>query len=179
MSNMKSKKMMKSTNILNQRRFKAKKSLKTNFRSNWIEKEEDDDDDSTIDLKFIDRNQDRDSLQIENLQRLSTMKHLIFLDLENFSSFFQHLTQPLPMLTYVMAFQGIHFQWKPPIKFHNDDFLLLISKELSFVCSHSIFDSLVKSKEFQLMYPSGSRHDAADFALVLSVIVIYFALLVY
>jgi hypothetical protein len=47
------------------------------------------------------------------------MKNIIFLDLENFSSFFQHLTNDLPDQTYIIAFQGSNIQWKPPIKFLN------------------------------------------------------------
>ncbi len=41
------------------------------------------------------------------------------------------------------------------------------SKFFSF--SHSIYQNLLNLNHFQLMNPSGNRHDAADFALVLTV----------
>ncbi|CAF1412281.1 unnamed protein product [Adineta ricciae] len=94
-------------------------------------------------------NQDKDSLQLDNLHYLATMKHLLFLDLENFSNFFQHLTHQLPDQTYVIAFTSSNNQWKPPK-------------------NNLIYENLIKSDCFQLMHPAGSRHDAADFALVLT-----------
>ncbi len=81
---------------------------------------------SSIDLNYFHKNyqikttnQDADSLHIENLQRLSTMKNLIFLDLDNFSSFFEHLTDQLPDQTSIMAFQGSNIRWKPPEKYYS------------------------------------------------------------
>jgi hypothetical protein len=122
-----------SNKILNNRQFKSKKKkkyfsnlLKENLITNWIENEGDDEEsDSSIDLNYFHKkcqikqnNQDEDSLQIQNLQYLSTMKNIIFLDLENFSTFFQHLANQLPNQTYIMAFQGSNIQWKPPTKFN-------------------------------------------------------------
>jgi hypothetical protein len=100
--------------------------LKDNLITNWIENEGDDEQsESSIDLNYFHKKcqiktneQDEDSLQIENLQYLSTMKNIIFLDLDNFSTFFQHLTNELPNQTYIMAFQGSNIQWKPPKKFN-------------------------------------------------------------
>ncbi|CAF5058687.1 unnamed protein product, partial [Rotaria sp. Silwood1] len=129
-----------------------------NLITNWIENEDDEESQSSIDLEIFYKksqininDQDEDSLQLDNVQRLSTMKHIIFLDLENFSRFFQHLTNQLPDHTYVMAFQASNIQWRPP---KND----------------IVYDNLLNLNNFQLMRPSGNRHDAADFALVLTVI---------
>ena len=66
-----------------------------------------------------DEDTDRDSLQLDDLSRLSTMKHLLFLDLDNFSRFFEHLPSVLPLLTYVIAFQGPFIHWQPPTKSSN------------------------------------------------------------
>jgi ribosomal protein S8 len=130
-----------SNRIVNRRHFKSKKKkkvlsnfLKENLITNWIENEGDDEQsESSIDLNYFHKNcqikttnQDEDSLHIENLQRLSTMKNIIFLDLDNFSSFFQHLTNDLPDQTYIMAFQGSNIQWKPPKKFTNFNIFIKI-----------------------------------------------------
>ncbi|CAF0889077.1 unnamed protein product [Rotaria sordida] len=152
----------KSNGILNSHNFKPKKKklnlnlLKDNLITNWIENENDEKSQSSIDFDLLYKksqinlnDQDEDSLQLENLQRLSTMKNIIFLDLENFSRFFQHLTNQLPDYTYVIAFQASNIQWKPP---KND----------------IIYENLLNLNNFQLMRPSGNRHDAADFALVLT-----------
>ena len=142
---------------------KKKKIFSNSFReyliTNWIENEGDDErNDSSMDVNIFHKNcqikatnEDEDSLHIENLHRLSTMKNILFLDLENFSSFFQHLTNHLPDQTFIFAFSSSNIQWKPPK-------------------NHSIYQKLIQSNHFQLMHPSGHRHDAADFALVLTVI---------
>ncbi|CAF1505524.1 unnamed protein product [Rotaria magnacalcarata] len=157
----------KSNRIINCRHFKSKKKeiflnlLKDNLITNWVDNESKDDDNdeqsqSLIESDFMYKasqikinNQDEDSLQLENFQRLSTMKNIIFLDLENFSRFFQHLINPLPDQTYVIAFQASNMKWKPP---KND----------------LVYENLLNLNNFQSMRPSGNRHDAADFALVLT-----------
>lgn len=115
--------------ILNLRQFKSKKKksssnfLKENLITNWIENEEQTHSSLSSSIHFNSENEeDKDSLQIENLQYLSTMKNLIFLDLENFSSFFQHLTNELPNETYIMAFQSSNIKWKPPKKLNKFTF---------------------------------------------------------
>jgi hypothetical protein len=123
-----------SNKILNRPHFKTKKEkvltniFKENLITNWIENEGDDElsQSSSTDLRLFHRkcqikenDNDEDSLQLDNLQFLSTMKNIIFLDLENFSTFFQHLTNQLPNQTYIIAFQGSNIQWKPPKKFKN------------------------------------------------------------
>jgi hypothetical protein len=111
----------KGDKILNDVHFKPKKKkifsnlFKKNLITNWIENEEESE--FSIDSNL--NEEDKDSLQLENLEYLSTMKNIIFLDLENFSSFFQHLTNDLPDQTYIIAFQGSNIQWKPPKKFKN------------------------------------------------------------
>lgn len=57
------------------------------------------------------------SIDVNILQRLSRMKKIIFLDLENFSSVFQHLTNYLPDQTFVFVFSSSNIQWKPPKTF--------------------------------------------------------------
>jgi len=137
-----------SNKIIKNRHFKSTKKkkksfsnlLKSNLITNWIENEGDDEEsDLSIDLNYFHNscqikinNQDEDSLQIENLQYLSTMKNIIFLDLENFSTFFQHLTHPLPNQTYIMAFQGSNIQWTPPTKFNKLKFSIKL-KNFSFL----------------------------------------------
>ena len=130
-SNSKSEK--KSNRVKNDRHFKPKKKrhfphfLKENLITNWIENEGDDEQSELSDdlslfhkkCQIKTNDQDEDSLKLENLQRLSTMKNIIFLDLENFSTFFQHLPNNLPNQTYIIAFQGSNIQWKPPTKFTN------------------------------------------------------------
>lgn len=108
---------------------KKKKILPNSFKeyliTNWIENDDDhEENESLTNLNFFHKNcplkttnEDEDSLHIENLHRLSTMKNIIFLDLDNFSSFFQHLTTSLPEHTYILAFYGSNIQWKPPKKF--------------------------------------------------------------
>ena len=93
-----------------------------NFLTNWIEQEASESA-SSNDWHLADRNgqittndRDEDSLQLDNLHYLSTMKDLLFLDLDNFSRFFQHLIKPLPTLTYIIAFRGSTNQWRPPTK---------------------------------------------------------------
>ncbi|CAF0950933.1 unnamed protein product [Adineta steineri] len=153
-----------SSGILNRPQFKRKQKrnlsnlFKENLITNWIENEGDDEESesSSIDWNIFHKKCqikttecDEDSLQLDNLQYLSTMKHIIFLDLDNFSRFFQHLTNQIPHHIYIIAFQGSNIRWKPPK-------------------NNFIYENLLNSNNFQLMYPSGNRHDAADFALVLT-----------
>lgn len=175
-----------SNKILNHHNFKPKKknflsnSIKRNLITNWILNEENDEENqSSIHFEILHKNStsksndmDKDSLQIENFQYLSTMKNIIFLDLENFSRFFQHLTSNLPNKTYVIAFHSSNIQWKAPEKF-----LIEIFKKnkqmifiLLFFSSHFAYENLLTLNNFHLMRPAGNRHDAADFALVLTVI---------
>lgn len=117
----------KSNKIINSSNFKSKKrqlfsnSLKENLITNWIENEENE---SFINVPLFykhfqveSNDEDEDSLHIQDLQRLSTMKNIIFLDLENFSSFFQYLTENLPNETYIIAFHSPNIEWKSPEKF--------------------------------------------------------------
>ena len=116
--------------VLNRSRFKPKRRklfsnpFKQNLVSNWIENDLDSQSLVSVNSNIFQRispikreNQDKDSLQLDNLQYLSTMKHLLFLDLENFSNFFQHLTHQLPDRTHVIAFTSSNNTWKPPKKF--------------------------------------------------------------
>lgn len=182
----------KSNRIVNQHHFKSKKKkslinfLNPNLVTNWINNKQndsdDDDDDESQSLKDLNftyknslveiQNQDQDSLQIENLQRLSTMKNIIFLDLDNFSRFFQHLTNPLPDKTYVIAFQASNLQWRPPKKlfdFYLASYNINKKNSLWLYFSDLVYEKLLDLNNFHLMHPSGNRHDAADFALVLTV----------
>ena len=74
---------------------------------------------------------DRDSLQLDDLFRLSSMKHILFLDLDNFSRFFEHLPSILPLLTYVIAFQGPFIHWQPPTKSRNTFLSSYLASHLS------------------------------------------------
>ena len=118
----------------------------------------------------IHKKDDEDSLQLDNLQHLATMNNLIFLDLENFSTFFEHLRENLPEQSYVIAFQSSNFQWKPPKQF--EEKFLSLKGLLIFVVfffSEIIYENLLNSNNFHLMQASENRHDGADFALVLTV----------
>ncbi|UJR38588.1 hypothetical protein I4U23_031253 [Adineta vaga] len=152
---MNSKTNSKKSRILNHSQFKSKKKrvvsnfFKENFFSNWIQNEYENQSFSSRNSQIKNQTDDQDSLQLNNLEYLSTMKYILFLDLENFSNFFQHLTNPLPNQIYILAFTSLNYQWKPPLK-------------------NVIYENLIQSNSFQLMNPSGNRHDAADFALVLT-----------
>ena len=112
----------KSNKIVNDIHFKSKKKkifsnfLKRNLITNWIKNEENE---LIIDLNINEQEEDKDSLELDHIQYLSEMKNILFLDLENFSSFFQHLTNHLPNQTYLIAFQGSNISWKTPTKYLN------------------------------------------------------------
>ncbi|CAF1487811.1 unnamed protein product, partial [Didymodactylos carnosus] len=117
----------------------------------------------------------QDSLNLENIDRLNTMKHILFVDLDNWSVFFQRLPNALPENIFVIGFSGGKHQWKTPTELSNT----LIKKpnkdkngHLCYIIrnpfSDPVYRSLLSSHNFQLMKQSGQRHDAADFALVLT-----------
>ncbi|KAH3831735.1 uncharacterized protein LOC127877871 isoform X2 [Dreissena polymorpha] len=81
---------------------------------------------------------------------LSRMRHLIFLDLDNFGCFFTRLPRPLPDGTFVWAFQGGKVAWFEPHK-----------------CA--LLQDMKQRREFYLHQRCGTTKDAADFAIVLTV----------
>ena len=51
-----------------------------------------------------------------NVDRWSRLSDLLFLDLDNYSHFFEHLREDLPPSTAVLVFQRMNNHWKQPIK---------------------------------------------------------------
>ena len=59
--------------------------------------------------------EDEDEEEIdENVDRWSRLADLLFLDLDNYSHFFEHLKEDLPPSTAVLVFQRANNHWKQP-----------------------------------------------------------------
>ena len=76
------------------------------------------------------------------------MNNLIFLDLENVSSFFQHLTNYLPDRTFILAFYSSNIQWKSPKKFHRFVSFFLQSNRISFDLVIQLLNELNLTQKF-------------------------------
>ncbi|CAL4136278.1 unnamed protein product [Meganyctiphanes norvegica] len=94
------------------------------------------------------------SLRVRKTQNdppgLEKMKHIIFVDLDNWHNFFQKLMRPLPDFTFVWGFHGGASQWREPIRCQN-------------------FNRCKAKKQFYLQEKCSNRKDAADFAICLKV----------
>ncbi|CAH2248785.1 zinc finger 451 S homeolog isoform X2 [Pelobates cultripes] len=86
--------------------------------------------------------------ELPDLDYLCTMTHIVFLDLDNWASFFTHLPGFLNQGTFVWGFQGGKSNWKPPVN-----------------CI--MFKSLSNTGSFFLHPRCSNRKDAADFAICL------------
>ncbi|NXC50669.1 ZN451 ligase, partial [Penelope pileata] len=84
--------------------------------------------------------------ELPDLDYLSTMTHIVLVDLDNWGSFFTQLPANLNQGTFVWGFQGGHSNWKPPVQ-----------------CR--IYNYLKKIGCFFLHPRCGTRREAADFAL--------------
>ncbi|NXI45286.1 ZN451 ligase, partial [Galbula dea] len=84
--------------------------------------------------------------ELPDLDYLSTMTHIVLVDLDNWGSFFTQLPASLNQGTFIWGFQGGHSNWKPPVK-----------------CK--IFNYLNRIGCFFLHPRCSTRREAADFAL--------------
>lgn len=79
-------------------------------------------------------------------RELHDRKHIIFLDLDNWTSFFQKLPQPLAAGTFVYCFLGGHTKWREPV-------------------GCRAFDNLRRTRNVYVHRRSGTTKNAADTAL--------------
>ncbi|XP_036772190.1 E3 SUMO-protein ligase ZNF451 isoform X5 [Manis pentadactyla] len=94
--------------------------------------------------KFILR--DDEVVELPDLDYLRTMTHIVFVDFDNWSSFFGHLPGHLNQGTFIWGFQGGNTNWKPPLN-----------------CK--IYNYLNRIGCFFLHPRCSNRKDAADFAI--------------
>ncbi|CAI9736551.1 E3 SUMO-protein ligase ZNF451-like isoform X4 [Octopus vulgaris] len=85
----------------------------------------------------------------EFINKLTQMKHIIFLDLDNWTGIFKHVHRYFPNETFLWAFYGAKTKWFPP--------------------KSDVYKKLVQDGCFFLNPKSGHTKQAADFALVLHV----------
>ncbi|XP_014775616.1 E3 SUMO-protein ligase ZNF451 [Octopus bimaculoides] len=85
----------------------------------------------------------------ELINKLTQMKHIIFLDLDNWTGIFKHVHHYFPNETFLWAFYGAKTKWFPP--------------------KSDVYKKLVQDGCFFLNPKSGYTKQAADFALVLHV----------
>lgn len=85
----------------------------------------------------------------EFINKLSRMKHIIFLDLDNWRGIFKHVQHYFPTETFLWVFRGAQTKWFPP--------------------KSDVYEKLVQDGCFFLNPKSGCTKQAADFALVLHV----------
>jgi hypothetical protein len=83
-------------------------------------------------------------------EHLSIMKNIVFLDLDNWPSFFHKLPFCLPDFTFVWGFYGGKNPWYAPMRLE-------------------IFRQMKQKEQFYLNERCGTTKDAADFAIVLAV----------
>ncbi|XP_053380506.1 uncharacterized protein LOC123559910 [Mercenaria mercenaria] len=83
-------------------------------------------------------------------EHLSRMKNIVFLDLDNWGSFFHKLPRCLPDGTFVWGFFGGKLVWHAPYRLE-------------------IFRQMKRKELFYLNERCGATKDAADFAIVLAV----------
>lgn len=81
---------------------------------------------------------------------LSKMRNIVFLDLDNWPSFFHKLPCCLPDFTFVWGFYGGRNPWYAPMRL-------------------GVFREMRQKEQFYLNERCGTTKDAADFAIVLSV----------
>ncbi|XP_064020176.1 E3 SUMO-protein ligase ZNF451 isoform X2 [Pogoniulus pusillus] len=84
--------------------------------------------------------------ELPDLDYLSTMTHIVLVDLDNWASLFTQLPTNLNQGTFIWGFQGGHSNWKPPVQ-----------------CR--IYNYLQRIGCFFLHPRCGTRREAADFAL--------------
>ncbi|XP_051470263.1 E3 SUMO-protein ligase ZNF451-like isoform X2 [Apus apus] len=83
---------------------------------------------------------------LPDLDYLSTMTHIVLVDLDNWGSLFTQLPANLNQGTFIWGFQGGYSTWKPPVQ-----------------CK--IYNSLKRIGCFFLHPRCGTRREAADFAI--------------
>ncbi|XP_071404598.1 E3 SUMO-protein ligase ZNF451 isoform X2 [Pithys albifrons albifrons] len=83
---------------------------------------------------------------LPDLDYLSTMTHIVLVDLDNWGSFFTDLPANLNQGTFIWGFQGGYSNWKPPVQ-----------------CK--IYNYLKRIGCFFLHPHCGTRREASDFAL--------------
>ncbi|XP_043919279.1 E3 SUMO-protein ligase ZNF451 isoform X2 [Protopterus annectens] len=86
--------------------------------------------------------------ELPDMDFLSTMTHIIFIDLDNWASFFNRLPKELNQGTFIWGFQGGKNNWRKPEKCH-------------------VYKYLKKIGCFFLHPRCSDRKDAADFAICL------------
>uniref|UniRef100_A0A8V0XC46 Zinc finger protein 451 n=1 Tax=Gallus gallus TaxID=9031 RepID=A0A8V0XC46_CHICK len=84
--------------------------------------------------------------ELPDLDYLSTMTHIVLVDLDNWGSLFTQLPANLNQGTFIWGFQGGYSNWKPPVQ-----------------CK--VYNYLNKIGCFFLHPRCGTRREAADFAL--------------
>ncbi|NWU98010.1 ZN451 ligase, partial [Upupa epops] len=84
--------------------------------------------------------------ELPDLDYLSTMTHIVLMDLDNWGSLFTQLPANLNQGTFIWGFQGGHGNWKPPVQ-----------------CK--VYNYLKRIGCFFLHPHCGTRREAADFAL--------------
>ncbi|NXT26712.1 ZN451 ligase, partial [Syrrhaptes paradoxus] len=84
--------------------------------------------------------------ELPDLDYLSTMTHIVLVDLDNWGSLFTQLPANLNQGTFIWGFQGGYSNWKPPVQ-----------------CK--IYNYLKRIGCFFLHPRCGTRREAADFAL--------------
>uniref|UniRef100_A0A8C4VF27 Zinc finger protein 451 n=1 Tax=Falco tinnunculus TaxID=100819 RepID=A0A8C4VF27_FALTI len=84
--------------------------------------------------------------ELPDLDYLSTMTHIVLVDLDNWGSLFSQLPANLNQGTFIWGFQGGYSNWKPPVQ-----------------CK--IYNYLKRIGCFFLHPRCGTRREAADFAL--------------
>ncbi|XP_078061932.1 E3 SUMO-protein ligase ZNF451-like [Mustelus asterias] len=87
-----------------------------------------------------------EDIELPDLDLLRTMTHLVFIDLDNWAGFFNHLPGHLNQGTFFWGFQGGKNHWKPPEN-----------------CP--VYNFLVNTGCFFLHPRCSTRKDAADFAI--------------
>ncbi|KFP75087.1 Zinc finger protein 451, partial [Acanthisitta chloris] len=88
--------------------------------------------------------------ELPDLDYLSTMTHIVLVDLDNWGSLFMQLPANLNQGTFIWGFQGGHSNWKPPVQ-----------------CK--IYNYLKRIGCFFLHPRCGTRREAADFAICVHV----------
>ncbi|XP_069742173.1 E3 SUMO-protein ligase ZNF451 isoform X3 [Narcine bancroftii] len=88
----------------------------------------------------------QEDIELPDLDLLRTMAHLVFIDLDNWAGFFNHLPGQLNQGTFFWGFQGGKSHWKTPEN-----------------CP--VFNYLVNTGCFFLHPRCSARKDAADFAI--------------
>ncbi|NWX97741.1 ZN451 ligase, partial [Nothoprocta ornata] len=87
-----------------------------------------------------------EGFELPDFDYLSTMTHIVLVDLDNWGSLFTQLPANLNQGTFIWGFQGGYSNWKPPVQ-----------------CK--IYNYLKKIGCFFLHPRCGTRREAADFAL--------------